>query len=131
MIIFSMTLEELQKERLEEIRQRFVNRFGIKIPPILSAKSTSELVYFESFLSESIRLAYDAAYKDGQDNPNPNVFATKNYDEGFQAGLERSKELVPKEWSSFHSESENSAAFKMIKWFLFLLDTEITKNNER
>lgn len=70
-------LERIQKERL------------------IALANLPEGAFLESFLSESIRIAYEAGYMQG--NETDVVYHRGSYKKGYRSGIERARELMSTE----------------------------------
>lgn len=115
-----MKLEDLQKERLEEFN---------RIPMMLGSSINRDIV--ESFLSDSIRLAYEAGKHEGfaEESINCDTHSKSALKEGFRAGLERAKELIPEIWPK-ETPSFQKGWDACRSAILSAIDAEITKNKK-
>lgn len=105
-------LQELQEERIKEFREKFVRDDGLMDKYFEVPNEQSEMGYdiyptaevIESFLKESIRIAWEKGFAEGEYQPNKTVSLTKEYKNGFVAGLSRTKEIIKKGACSVNNE---------------------------
>lgn len=121
-----MNLEDLQKEREKALREEFPARVW-NLPYAL----------LTTFINDSIRLAYEAG---AIANEESHLIGKISRKKGFQAGLERAKELVPKELpEDVRTPRGKISAYSFVNVeinknnhsILSAIDAVITKNNER
>lgn len=131
------SIEQIQKERLEDFSSKFPDGLYDCLPDgeIFFDPPRDEFARVQTFISEAIRIAYEAGQGYGMTHEAINCYnhSKKAHAEGFRAGLERAKDLVPELPPTHRILIEQTGAFRCgfsqcITGILSALDAELAKD---